>query len=86
MNDVQLKYVVKAVEAGSFAKVAEYYYTSYQAISYQIDSLESEFGVTIFKRLNKGCELTGLRLFFTVFFCCPYGFDQLDFQALLGTG
>ena len=58
MNDVQLKYVVKAVEAGSFAKVAEYYHTSYQAISYQIDSLESEFGVTIFKRSNKGCELT----------------------------
>jgi len=37
MNDAQLKFVVKAVETGSFTKVAECFNTTYQTVSYQIE-------------------------------------------------
>ena len=38
MNDTQLKFIIKAVETGSFTKVAEYYDTTYQTVSYQIEN------------------------------------------------
>ncbi len=58
MNDTQLRFIVKAVETGSFTKVAEYYDTTYQTVSYQIENFESECHTKIFKRTNKGCVLT----------------------------
>ena len=58
MNDTQLRFIVKAVETGSFTKVAEYYDTTYQTVSYQIENFESECNTKIFNRTNKGCVLT----------------------------
>ena len=58
MNDMQLRYIVKAVETGSFNKVAEQFGTTYQTVSYQIENLEYECHFEIFKRTNKGCILT----------------------------
>ena len=58
MNDIQLKFIIKAVETGSFTKVAECYNTTFQTVSYQIENLESECNTKIFNRTNKGCVLT----------------------------
>ena len=48
MNDIQLKFIIKAVETGSFTKVAECYNTTFQTVSYQIENLESECNTMIF--------------------------------------
>jgi len=43
---------------GSISSAANYLYLSKQAVKKQIDSLENELGITLFKRTNKGLELT----------------------------
>ncbi len=58
MNDTQLSYIIKLVETGSLNKVANHFNISYQSVSYQIESLEAELGITIFTRTKKGCVLT----------------------------
>ena len=58
MNDLQLEYIIKLVETGSLNKVAAFFHTSYQAVSYQIDSMEKDIGISLFDRTNKGCFAT----------------------------
>ena len=58
MNDVQLNYVIKLADTNSLNKVADYFDTTYQSVSYQIENLEHELNVQIFKRTNKGTFLT----------------------------
>ncbi len=58
MNDIQLRFVIKAAETRSFGKTAKYFHTSYQTVSYNIQTFESELSIKIFSRTNKGCTLT----------------------------
>ena len=58
MNTNQLEIFIKTAELCSLTKTAEYYGTTYQGISYQIDNLEKEFNTRFFVRNKKGSSLT----------------------------
>lgn len=54
----QLNYIIEITKLGSFSKVAEKLYISQPALSTLVKNLETELGVTIFKRTSKGVFLT----------------------------
>lgn len=58
MTLTQLKYVVEVASAGTISKAAEKLYIAQPSLTAAIKELESEFGITIFQRTNKGVILT----------------------------
>src|SRR6476620_8705095 len=58
MNIEQLQYIIEVSEQGTIAKAAENLHISHSAISQAIASLESELGLTIFKRSRSGSVIT----------------------------
>lgn len=58
MTFTQLKYVVEVASAGTISKAAEKLYIAQPSLTAAIKELESEFGITIFQRTNKGVVLT----------------------------
>lgn len=54
----QLEYVLAVDECGSFSKAANRFYTSPQALSRSIASLEKELGIEIFERFHAGVVST----------------------------
>lgn len=54
----QIKYVMVVAETGSINKAAESLYLSQPTLTNTIRSLEEDAGITIFKRTNKGVQLT----------------------------
>lgn len=54
----QLKYVVEVVSCGTISKAAEKLYLAQPSLTAAIKELETELGITIFKRTNKGVVLT----------------------------
>ena len=64
MNSKQIKYFQDIVRLESFTEAAEANYISQSAISQQIKALETELGLTLLKRKNRGFELTRAGRFF----------------------
>ncbi|MCO8194495.1 MULTISPECIES: LysR family transcriptional regulator [Anaerofustis] len=60
----QIYYFTKIVQTGSFTLAAEECYISQSAISQQIKALESELGVELLKRKNRGFSLTSAGKYF----------------------
>ena len=60
MYDKRLDAIVKAAELGSFSKAAQEMDYSVPALIKQISSFESQMGVKIFERSNKGVNLTAV--------------------------
>lgn len=58
MYDKHLDLFITAAECGSFSKAAEKAFISPNAVIKQINLLENELGVTLFRRSNHGIELT----------------------------
>ena len=58
MTLTQLKYVVEVAETGSISKAAEHLFISQPSLTASIKELETEYGITIFTRTNKGVTLT----------------------------
>lgn len=58
MYDKRLDAVIKTAELGSFSKAARNMGYSTPALVKQINSFESETGIIVFERTNKGVELT----------------------------
>ena len=54
----QLSTFLKVVELGSFNKAAEHLYISSSAVIQQMNALERDFGVTLFRRSRSGLRLT----------------------------
>ncbi|MBU3806312.1 MAG: LysR family transcriptional regulator [Candidatus Fournierella pullistercoris] len=58
MTFAQLTYVVEVAQAGTISKAAERLFLSQPSLTAAIKDLEQEFGISIFKRTNKGVLLT----------------------------
>ena len=58
MYDKRLDAVFKTAELGSFSKAAKELGYTIPALIKQVNGLESQLGITIFNRSNKGIELT----------------------------
>lgn len=58
MHGIALKYFIAVAQTGSFTKAAEKTHVAVSAISRQIALLEQETGVSLFRRLPRGVELT----------------------------
>jgi DNA-binding transcriptional LysR family regulator len=58
MNTDHLQYIIEVSEQGTISKAAENLHVSHSAISQAITSLESELGITIFKRSRSGSICT----------------------------
>lgn len=58
MNDVQMKYFLKAAEELNFTNAAEQLYISQPALSKQLHAIEDELGITLFKKNGKKLSLT----------------------------
>lgn len=58
MNVQQLKYVAVIANSGSFREAAKKLYVTQPSLSHAIKELESELGLTLFNRTNKGITLT----------------------------
>lgn len=58
MDSRQLKTFIAVAECGSFSKAEEQEYISKQALLKQINNLETEVGVSLFRRSVSGVELT----------------------------
>lgn len=54
----QTECFIEVVKAGSFSKAAANLFMTQQGVSNQIKALETELGFPVFKRLNRGVELT----------------------------
>lgn len=54
----QLKYVKIIAQAGSLSKAAEFAYVSQPSLSVSLKELETEIGVELFIRSNRGLQLT----------------------------
>lgn len=54
----QLKYVLEVAECGTIRKAAERLFITQPSLTAAIRELESELGITIFKRTNKGVQVT----------------------------
>ena len=68
MNDLQIDYFMAVATNLSFTKTSEELFVSQPAISRQISQLEKELGCRLFRRSNKGTELTEEgRLYFDLF-------------------
>ncbi|WP_165006569.1 MULTISPECIES: LysR family transcriptional regulator [unclassified Enterococcus] len=58
MNIQQMKYVIAVANNGSFREAAKKLYVSQPSLSAGIRELETELGITIFTRTNRGAYLT----------------------------
>lgn len=58
MTLLQLKYVVTVAEAGTISEAAKRLYMAQPSLTAAVRELESELGITIFKRTNKGILLS----------------------------
>lgn len=58
MNDQHIRSALKVAECGSLTAAAAQLFVSVQGLKKQIDTLEREFGCTLFTRTNKGVALT----------------------------
>ena len=58
MNFKQLEYFSAVAEAGSISGASRTLHVAQPPISRQLALLEDELGVTLFRRTNKGVELT----------------------------
>lgn len=58
MNTVQLECFVSVAEHLNFSRASESLHVSQPADSHQIQTLENELGVKLFKRTSKSVELT----------------------------
>lgn len=58
MTFLQLNYIMEIYNCGSINKAAQKLFLSQSSLSSSIRELEQELGITIFKRSNKGIELT----------------------------
>lgn len=58
MNDVQISCFLAVAEHLNFTKAAEQLHITHPAVSQQIQSLEKELGVTLFKRTTRSVRLT----------------------------
>ena len=58
MYDKRLDAVLKAADLGSFSKAARELGYTIPALIKQVNGLESQLGITVFERSNKGLELT----------------------------
>lgn len=58
MNTVQLECFVSVAEHLNFSRASESLHVSQPAVSHQIQTLENELGVKLFKRTSKSVELT----------------------------
>lgn len=58
MYNHHLKIFIQVADCGSFSKAAENNYITPAAVMKQINNLESHFGFSLFKRSNRGLELT----------------------------
>lgn len=54
----QLQYVVTVAETGNITEAAKRLFLAQPSLTSSIRDLENEFGITIFRRSNKGIELT----------------------------
>src|SRR5690349_2095766 len=54
----QMRYVIEVARGRSFSRAAENLHVAQQALSQQIKSVESQLGVRLFNRTNRGVELT----------------------------
>jgi DNA-binding transcriptional LysR family regulator len=67
MNTRKLEIILKAVETGSISKTAEAMFLSQPSVSESIGSVEKELGIKIFRRSNRGIELTDDGEIFTAY-------------------
>ena len=58
MTILQLKYVIMIANSGSFREAANRLFVSQPALSTTIKELESEIGIQLFERTNKGIRVT----------------------------
>ena len=58
MTLLQLKYIVTVAAAGTISEAAKQLYIAQPSLTSAIKELESELGITIFKRTNKGILLS----------------------------
>lgn len=58
VHNLQLETFICVADAGSFNKAAEKLYISPPAVIKQINAIESELGLTLFVRTNRGLKLT----------------------------
>lgn len=58
MTLTQLKYVIEVAATGTISKAAEKLYISQPSLTAAIKELETEYGITIFNRTNKGIVVT----------------------------
>ncbi|MBR1848926.1 MAG: LysR family transcriptional regulator [Lachnospiraceae bacterium] len=54
----QLKYVVTVAEIGNITEAAKQLFISQPSLTTAVKELEKEYGITIFRRSNRGIELT----------------------------
>lgn len=54
----QLRYIIKVIECGSITEAAKQLYISQPSLSSAIKEVETEFGIIIFYRTNKGISIT----------------------------
>ena len=60
MREEHLRYVLEILQAGSINKAAENLYISHQSLNRSLKTFENELGAAIFKRTQKGVQLTKL--------------------------
>ena len=58
MTLVQLKYIVTIAETGTISEAAKQLYIAQPSLTTAVKELESELGITIFRRTNKGVLLS----------------------------
>lgn len=59
-----MRYVVEVAEQRNFSRAAERLHVAQQALSQQIKTVETQIGVTLFTRTNRGVELTAAGVVF----------------------
>ncbi len=77
MNIKQLEYFVDLSQTLNFTKTAQNFYISQTAITKQIQCLEKDLGISLFKRSKKSVELTNEGIIYL-----PYAKKILDDVAL----
>ncbi len=60
MKEEQLRYILEISRAGSVNKAAENLYISHQSLDRSLKNVETQLGVSIFKRTKRGVEATPL--------------------------
>ena len=77
MKIKQLEYLVDLSQTLNFTKTAQNFYISQTAITKQIQCLEKDLGISLFKRSKKSVELTNEGIIYL-----PYAKKILDDVAL----